>query len=643
MDHEPVPDAGHPAPTWLGEGDHLSRLLVDAVQDYAIFMLDTQGRVMTWNAGAQRLKLYEAREIVGRSFEIFYPESAVAAGWPQEELRRAAQHGRFEDEGWRLRKDGSTFWANVVITAVRSQDGLLQGFAKITRDMTERRKQEDLLRRSEEQFRLLLESVRDYAIFMLDPEGHIRTWNRGAQAIKGYAADEVLGRHFSMFFTPEDLAAGVPAQQLATALSQGRSESEAWRVRKDGSVFCANVVITPIHDATGQLRGYAKVTRDMSEQRRLLSLERSNRHMQEFIAMLAHELRNPLAPIRNAVSILQTQSALPPLVQRLGEIVGRQLSHLTRLVDDLLDVGRIVTGKIALKVEDIDYRSVVQLSVESVRPFIELRHHKLVLKMPESPITMRGDATRLAQTLQNLLQNAARYTPEGGEIRVAVTVPGETVLTSVSDNGIGIAAQALERIFDLFTQENRLPSEGGLGIGLALARRLVELHGGRLSAHSEGTGQGSIFTVSIPRRGRAAAAAVPGASDEAGNGSASHRVLVVDDNRDSADTMVALLQLLGHEARAVYGAHQALATTKEFKPDLVLLDLNMSGGDGYTVLEHLRSHATEPVYIAAMTGLGQPPDRDKTLAAGFQAHLTKPVSLQQLRTTLDDVSKAHAG
>ncbi|MDN3921266.1 PAS domain-containing hybrid sensor histidine kinase/response regulator [Roseateles violae] len=631
-------DAEPPLPQNASDFQHSEqrfRLLVDSVQDYAIFMLDPEGRVLSWNSGAERLKQYRAEEIIGRSFAEFYPPEAIAAGWPQEELRRAALLGRFEDEGWRLRKDGTRFWANVVLTALRSADGSLLGFGKVTRDLTERRQHEELLRRSEEQFRLLLASVTDYAIFMLDPEGHVLTWNAGAQRIKGYAAEEVLGRSFAIFFTPDDIKAGVPAQELAAALQQGHSRREGWRVKKDGSRFWANAILTPIRDADGSLRGFAKVTRDLTEQRRAEDLERSSRQLHEFIAMLGHELRNPLAPITNAVGILQLSAGLPPAAARAGEIIGRQLGQLTRLVDDLLEVGRLVTGKIALRVGPIDYREVVQLSVEAARPLIEQRRHQLNLLLPQEPLPVFGDATRLSQALQNLLLNAARYTPEGGRIELRVGADEGQVQVVVNDNGVGIAPEAQQRIFELFLQEQegRPAAQGGLGIGLTLARRLIELHGGSLSVHSEGTGQGSSFTIRIPRR---AAGAADGAGAEASGEGAQRtlRVLVVDDNRDSADTVVELLGLLGHHARAAYGALAALAAAIEQKPQLVLLDLDMPDGDGFTVMRQIRSEADGPIYIAAMTGHGQRSDVQRSLAAGFDAHLTKPGSLDQIRALL---------
>ena len=634
--HTPGDEDVRPGGTSLGPSEASFELLIASVQDYAIFMLDAQGRIRTWNPGAQRIKGWAAHEVIGRSFEIFYTQEAVASGFPQEELRRAAADGRFEDKGWRVRKDGSLMWANVVISAMRASDGELLGFAKVTRDLTELKRQEEALRQSEEQLRLLVESVKDYAIFMLDPQGRIRTWNAGAAAIHGYAAAEVVGRHFSLFFPPEHAEAGRPAQELAKALREGRAEDHGLRVRKDGSMFWADVVITPVKDAAGVLRGYAKVTRDMSEQRQLLELQRGSKRMSEFLAMLAHELRNPLAPIRNAVSIMQLQNDLSPLLRSTRDVIARQISHLTRLVDDLLDVGRIVTGKILLKSERLDYRAVVQASVEAATPEFDARQHRLSVTLPPEPVHMIGDATRLTQALQNLLNNAARYTPNGGDIRLDVRLDGAVAVTTVADNGRGIASHSLERIFELFEQEDsgRAPNESGLGIGLSLARTLVEQHSGTITAQSAGPGRGSTFTVRLPLRRDAAGV---DQAEDAGSTAAndSRRVLVVDDNRDSADTMVEVLKLLGQDARAAYDAREALGLAEKFLPQVVLLDLNMPDADGFSVLRRLRYlPGLENLYVAAMTGYAQKSDRENTLAAGFDAHLTKPVDVEQLREVL---------
>ncbi len=632
-------DAHAGAPTGRADlallGEDPFRLLVESVQDYAIFLLDAQGRVVTWNAGAQRIKSYEAHEIIGHSFEVFYPKEAIDADWPQQELRAARRHGRFEDEGWRLRKDGSRFWASVVITALADRSGALVGFAKVTRDLTERRRREEELRRREEQVRLLIDAVKDYAIFLVDPQGRVQTWNAGAAALIGYDAGDVRDCDFSMFYPSTEVAAGEPAHDLARALDEGRSERERWHLRKDRTMFWASTVLTPVFDAAAGLRGYALVVRDLTDPKRLLELEHSNRRMSEFLAMLAHELRNPLAPIRNAVDVLGVHAAFPEQLDGVREVIDRQLGQLTRLVDDLLDIGRIATGKIRLDRRRLDYRDIVRSSVDATRPLAQARGHRLLLSLPEEPIPMVGDATRLAQSLQNLLDNAVRYTADGGEIRVDVRRDDAESTTRVSDSGRGIPRQQIERIFELFSQVDADDAQpaSGLGIGLSLARTLVEQHGGTLGAESPGRGKGSVFTMRLPVD-PAAATVLCASSGPSAQAPAASRVLVIDDNRDSADTMVQVLQLLGQEARAAYGAEDSLDVAQSFRPRIVLLDLNMPDGDGFTVMRRLRAQSSESLYVAAMTGYGQASDRRRTLDAGFQAHLTKPVNADRLQEVL---------
>lgn len=606
------------------------RLLVDAVQDYGIFMLDPEGMVVSWNSGAQRIKQYLPEEIMGRHFSLFYLPEAIAAKWPDEELRRAARDGRFEEEGWRLRKDGSRFWASVVITALRDASGALTGYGKVTRDLSERRAHEEALRESEQRFRLLVEGVRDYAIFMLSPEGIIESWNNGAQLIKGYSAHEVTGRHFSLFYRQEDLDANLPARQLETALSHGRAEAEGWRVRRDGSVFWANVVIAPVYDAARQLRGFAKVTRDMTERRRLHELESSSKRMSEFLAMLAHELRNPLAPIRNAVTILQLEPSPSPMVRSSRDMIDRQLSHMTRLVDDLLDVGRLTTGKIRFKSEQVAYAQVVARSVEAVRPLMDARRHRLTVDMPDSGLRVQGDATRLAQVLQNLLTNAAKYTPEGGQIELKVWQEGSQLHTSVRDNGVGLSPQALTHIFELFSQGDAQTAarESGLGIGLTLARSLVEMHGGALSAASSGPGQGSTFSFFLPHAGTAS-------HGDASPAPPAPLVLVVDDNRDAANSLAEILRLMEFQVKVAYDGPTAIELARECLPRLIVLDIGMPDMNGYEVLAALRAlPGGGSVTAAALTGFGTDEDKGRALAAGFDVHLTKPLDFAALQDFL---------
>jgi PAS domain S-box-containing protein len=479
--------------------DSVFRLLVDAVSDYAIILLDPDGRIRSWNAGAERIEGYLAEEIIGRNFSIFYPGDLVAEGRPAHELGIAAEAGRFEHEGWRLRKDGSRFWADVVITALRDAGGRLLGFSKITRDLSERREQDELLRRSEQRFRLLVEGVRDYAIFMLDPDGHVASWNEGARQTKGYEAEEIIGRHFSAFYPQEQIDHDWPGQELQFALARGSFEDEGWRLRKDGSRFWASVVITALHDDHGKHIGFAKITRDLSERRRISALEDEGRRITTFIAMLGHELRNPLAPIMNAVSIMQLEHLESARLRMCRDIIARQLQQMVRLIDDLLDVGRITSGKITLDFQPVPLAEVVTDAVEMVQPLIDQHQHQLEVRLDEAAAWVMGDRARLLQIISNLLNNAARYTPPRGRISVSLQRNGANAEISVKDNGPGINPRHLKDIFNLFVQLEHRPETGGLGLGLCLVQLLVTLHSGEVSVVSTGeAGKGSEFTVRLP-------------------------------------------------------------------------------------------------------------------------------------------------
>ena len=355
-------------------------------------------------------------------------------------------------------------------------------------------------REGEELFRLLIGSVREYAIFMLDPEGRIATWNLGAERIKGYTREEIVGRHFSVFYGLEDRRDGKPARELELARRDGSTTDEGWRIRKDGGRFWANVTITALYDDTGRLVGFAKVTRDDTQRRHIEQLEAASRRMEEFLAILAHELRNPLAPIRNAAMIMRLMPITDPNLAWSRDVIDRQVHHLTRLVDDLLDVGRITSGKLQLMREPITVASVIQLAVEAGQPVLDARHQNLVVALSQEPLRIQGDLVRLTQAVVNLLNNAAKYTPEGGHIRLSAGREGTDAVIRVRDSGIGMAVEFQPHVFDLFRQgtDSEGRTEGGLGIGLTLVRSIVEMHGGVVEARSEGRGRGSTFVARLP-------------------------------------------------------------------------------------------------------------------------------------------------
>ncbi len=1079
----PAAVGGEGAERGRRRGEQHFEQIVAGVRDYAVFLLDREGNVLTWNAGAERIKGYRPEEIVGQHFSRLYPKDAVAAGWPARGLEAAAATGRFEDEGWRVRKDGSRFWANVVITALRDEGGEVRGFLKITRDLTDRRQAEEKLRQGEERFRLLVEGVKDYAIFMLDPEGRVATWNAGAERLKGYTAEEIIGQHFSKFYPPEALERGWPAEELRRAAADGRIEDEGWRVRKDGSRFWANVVITALRDETGVLRGFGKVTRDLTERRRAeenarrllseeaarkaaeeaareierqreqlhvtlssigdavivtdgggavtflnpvaerltgwgqheaegqplervfriinersrqsvenpvrrvfrdkavvqlanhtalvardgrevpvedtaapirgrdgevggavlvfrdvtaarraaevrrhlaaivessddaiisegldgtiltwnraaerlygytareavgrplallvppdhpdevpallerikrgeyvehfetqrvrkdgsrvevsltlspvrdaegkvtgaskiardvtaqkrageaarfladasaalatlvdyestlqkvvnlavpdfadwsavdvavdggpprrlavahrdpkkvrlaqelferyppdpeapggighafrtgepaiteavtdemlrqgarddehlrlvralglrsflcvpltvsgktfgvltfataesgrsfarsdlalaqdlsrriavavenanlyLALREEDRRKTEFLALLAHEIRNPLAPLRNGLEVLRAAGDDRRPAEQARAMMERQLQHLVRLVDDLLDVSRISRGKIELRKERIPLSEVVNSALETCAPLVGQQGDELIVTRPEGPVYVDADRTRLAQALGNLLSNAAKYSEPGSRIWLTAAREGDEAVLRVKDEGAGIPPDMLPRVFEPFWQVDRTleKSQGGLGVGLTIVQRLVELHGGTVEARSEGPGKGSEFIIRVP--------AVRSAADspaEAGRPErpvTRHRVLVVDDHADAADSLAEMLRLMGHEVRTARDGLDGVSAAADFMPDVILLDIGMPKLNGYDACRRIREQpGGKDAVIVALTGWGQDEDKRRSREAGFDGHLIKPVEPAALEKLL---------
>ncbi|MEP6972475.1 MAG: PAS domain-containing sensor histidine kinase, partial [Betaproteobacteria bacterium] len=453
------------------------RLLVESIRDYAIFMLDPTGLVLTWNAGAERFKGYKSHEIIGQHFSKFYPPEALARKLPQHELAEATRVGSFEDEGWRLRKDGSRFWANVVLTAMRDRSGKLLGFSKVTRDLTQRRDQEESLRQSEERFRLFVEGVPDYAIFMLDANGKVATWNVGAQRIKGYKAEEILGQHFSVFYPQEAKAGGWPQHELDVAMRVGSFVDEGWRLRKDGTALWANVTITALRNEDGVLLGFAKLTRDLTERKRAeatelaghqreemleaersarIAAQRATRIKDEFLATLSHELRTPLSAILGWTQILQRGGSTIKSadIERAIAVIDRNARAQVQMIDDLLDLNRVITGKLRLDLQQISILDVVRAAVESAEPAAHAKDIRLTVVLDPVPATVSADRARLQQVVWNLLTNAIKFTAKGGRVQVVLQRVNSHIELRVSDSGVGISAAFLPLVFDRFSQRD---------------------------------------------------------------------------------------------------------------------------------------------------------------------------------------------
>ncbi|MCW1883566.1 PAS domain S-box protein [Luteolibacter flavescens] len=630
------PDAG---PSWLQ-----SRLLafdeiVAVVEGYAIFTMDPSGVVLDWNVGAERIMGYSAGEVIGMPSECFFSEVERANGLPAGILDSAVKDGSFTGEGWRLRKGGERFWGHVTITALHSPEGDIQGFLQITRDLTQRRLTMEALRQSEERFRLLVEGVSDYAIFMLDPEGHVMSWNIGARRIKGYDQEEIVGRHFSVFYPTQALEGGVPQKLLAQALREGRAEQEGWRMRKDGTRFWGHVLITALHDHSGELRGYAKITRDLTERRQAESLREAGKRKDAFLATLAHELRNPLAPILPGVDIILRSPDDPEKVAGVAAMMKRQVDQMARLIDDLVDISRITTGKIELRKSAVPFSEVLERAMEAVNPLIQRHGQDLTVDVGSVGLMVDADPHRLAQMLSNLLSNASKYTQAGGQIRLSVLPEADGHLKiSVKDNGKGIPAEFQQSIFELFDQGTSGSSDG-LGIGLTLVRSLAEMHGGSVSVLSDGEGLGSEFTLRLPVLLPGEPASVSDSLSPAqASASSALRVVIADDSRAAADIMGMFFHMEGFEVEVAYDGEDAVARAKSFQPDLVVLDLGMPKIDGFEACKRIRAMLPQAV-VVALSGWGSRDDRRRSSDAGFDEHLVKPVAPDDLRTVLDSYFK----
>jgi PAS domain S-box-containing protein len=609
-------------PYTMDEGSRF-RSLVEAITDYAIYMLDPEGIVTSWNAGAERFKGYQAREIIGQHFSRFYTDKDQADQLPTRALETAAREGKFEAEGWRVRKDGTHFWAHVVIDPIRDRFGRLTGYAKITRDLSERKKAEDSLRRSEAQFRVLVQGVTDYAIYMLSPEGIVTNWNAGAERIKGYAAQEIVGKHFSQFYTPEDREAEKPNQALETALREGRFESEGWRVRKDGTCFRSHVIIDPIHEDDGTLLGFAKVTRDITERKKTEeALEQAREALFQSQKMdaigqltggVAHDFNNLLMAVQGSLELLRKRLPDDPQQLRLIDNAIMGAKRGTTLTQRMLSFAR----RQEMNTRAVDLASLVHSMAELLQSTLGTQA-EIHIRIPLNLRHACADENQLELALLNLCVNARDAMKKGGKItimgreeRLAAgnglkLPPGDYVCLAISDTGEGMSPDILARATEPFFTTKGVGK--GTGLGLSMVHGMAEQMDGRLVLTST-FGEGTTAEIWLPAAGAAdkkqyAQAPAPSADTRA------LRVLAVDDDRLVLFNTTAMLEDLGHEVQEASSGDEALELLEHEAFDLVITDQAMPRMTGAQLVDVIhKKWPGMPVIIA--TGYGELPSEIK--------------------------------
>lgn len=621
------------------EGATRFELLVQSVTDYAIYMISPDGIVASWNAGAERLKGYLPEEIIGKHFSSFYPDEDKARGMPALALETAERDGRFEAEGWRIRKDGSRFWANVVIDPVRDPDGKLICFAKITRDLTERKAAEEELRQSEERFRLLIQSVSDYAIYMLDRAGNVTSWNPGAQRFKGYRPEEIIGQHFSRFYTEEDRRAGVPALALKTASTEGKFEAEGWRIRKDGTRFWASVVIDPIRNSGGELIGFAKITRDLTERKRTqeeleLTKERFFQSQKmEAIGKLtggvAHDFNNLLSVVLGSLNLAQRRLAEGGDVTRLIANAMKAAERGASLTQRMLAFAR----KQELQLDSVDLTALVRGMTELLQSTIGARVEIDTL-FPVAPLYVRADPRQLELALMNLVVNARDAMPEGGTITISAEAEavtneaglesGRYVRLSVKDEGEGMDSEVLAQALEPFFTTKGVGK--GTGLGLPMVQGLAEQSGGKLKlASSKGKGT----TVEIWLQASGAKKIIPVRARAAPKSLARLCILVVDDDVLVLTNTSNMLEELGHDVIEATSGKEALRVMESHDVDLLLTDYAMPGMTGYELAIAVRARQPKMPVLMVSGYADLPPEAVEKLP-----RLAKPFDEKELLASL---------
>lgn len=603
--------------------EHLAAILNDS--NDAVFTCDPQGRILSWNKGAESAYGYGRDEASTLDFmQLAAPEAQALA------LKMVQQVLAFGTAGpgtiLRRAKDGRIATVSVALSALRDPMGAVHAFVSTERDITEQLRTE-----SEVRFRRLADDI-PALLRVEDTEGHATFVNNACISFTGRPRDALMGRGWLEWVHPTDRQLFFDRQAAATAL-RSPLEIDIRMLRHDGVYRWVRSMSVPHVDVAGQFAGYVALMLDVEDRKRAeAELIASDQRKDEFLAMLAHELRNPLAPIRSAVTLLNNSTGLGHRAEWAIGVMDRQTQLVAKLLDSLLDVARISQGKLKLELAPLQASEMVARAVEISQPLITARRHHLAVDVAAG-LVIQGDLVRLTQVFANLLNNAAKYTDEGGQLRLEVRQVGGQAVVRVQDNGCGLSAEMVPRVFELFSQADTTldRSKGGLGVGLTLVRELVELHGGTVTAESPGLGLGSTFTVRLPLlAGEPAAAARPG-SDAGARPAEARRVLVVDDNEEAAETLAAILDMDGHEVAVARNGQQALELAQARRPDVILLDIGLPDMDGYEVARRLRrTEATAGGLLVALTGYGQPKDIARAHEAGFDRHFVKPVDIDHL-------------
>jgi PAS domain S-box-containing protein len=635
--------------------------------NFSIIATDEKGIIQLFNIGAERMLGYAATDMVNQitPAHISDPQEVIARaveltrelGTPInpgfEALVFKASRG-IEDkyELTYIRKDGSRFPAIVSVTALRDAANKIIGYLLIGTDNSARKQVEEQLRWTEESFRLMVESVTDYGIVMLDPDGCVVSWNSGAQRIKGYSAEEIVGQHFSRFYPQQDIEQGAPQRDLEVVTAKGRFEDEGWRVRKDASTFWANVVFTAIRDNAGNLRGFAKLTRDLTERRKVeaeltdakSTAEKANLAKSNFLSSMSHELRTPLNAILGFAQLMETDSPLPTPAQK--ESIAQILQagwYLMELITEILDLAMIESGRLSWSLEPMSLTEVMIECQSMIEPQAQKRGIRVTFPEVDNPCYIKGDRTRVKQVLINLLSNAIKYNQAGGAVVVeSSAITPHRVRVSVKDTGAGLAPEQLAQLFEPFNRLGQETSaEEGTGIGLVVTKRLVELMGGAIGVTSV-VGEGSVFWIELVLA--AAPLSAAGNVDQAtpvqthvANGAAPRTLLYVEDNPANLQLVVQIIaRRPDMRLLSARNGMQGIELARSARPDVILMDINLPGMSGIKAMQILRADtATAHIPVVALSANAMPRDIERGLEAGFFRYLTKPIKVKEFLETLD--------